>query len=492
MPKHPLLYQINTRVGLTEMSRQLGRQATLDDIHDGEIDLIARMGFTWVWLLSVWKTGLEGRRISRTNMAWRDEFQKTLPDLCDDDITGSGFAITDYSVPDEIGGDAALARLRARLNRYGLKLMLDFVPNHTGLDHPWVNEHPEYYVAGTEIDLARAPQNYARVRSSSFDRLLAHGRDPNYGGWVDTLQLNYANREAQAAMIGVLEKISQQCDGLRCDMAMLVLPEVFERTWGVHSEPFWDRAIERVRARNPEFCFMAEVYWDLEWTMQQLGFDYAYDKRLYDRLHAGRARPIREHLAAGLDYQTKLARFLENHDELRAAAAFPRERHPAAAILTYLVPGMRFFHQGQLTGYKKKISPHLCRGPVEEIDPELHAFYDRLLSLLRKPIVRVGNWELLGCHPAWEGNWTHDNFVAFAWHGPAADHWLVVVNYSEHESQCRLPLPFSNLREDTYRLSDFFSEVSYDRSGEEISAQGLYLDMPAWKAQVFSVTTVVP
>jgi Alpha amylase, catalytic domain len=179
-------------------------------------------------------------------------------------------------------------------------------------------------------------------------------------------------------MIGELVKIAGQCDGVRCDMAMLVLPDVFERTWGIQAELFWPKATQRVRERAPNFCFMAEVYWDLEWIMQQQGFDYAYDKRLYDRLREGHARPVREHFHAGLDYQNKLARFLENHDEPRAAATFALEVHKVAAILTFLSPGLRFFHQGQFTGRQKRISPHLVRGPEESTDQRLQQFYDRL------------------------------------------------------------------------------------------------------------------
>ena len=247
--------------------------------------------------------------------------------------------------------------------------MLDFVPNHTGLDHPWVEDHPEYYIAGTELDLARAPQNYTWVKRRGGDRLLAYGRDPYFPGWPDTLQLNYGNPATQEAMIGELLKIAGQCDGVRCDMAMLVLPEVFERTWGIPSQPFWPKATQRVREQSPDFCFMAEVYWDLEWTLQQQGFDYTYDKRLYDRLRDRHARPVREHFRAGLDYQDKLARFLENHDEPRAAATFPPGVHEAAAVITFLSPGLRFFHQGQFEGRKKRISPHLGRAPDEPDRP---------------------------------------------------------------------------------------------------------------------------
>ena len=189
--------------------------------------------------------------------------------------------------------------------------------------------------------------------------MLAHGRDPYFPGWPDTLQLNYGNPATQEAMIAELVKIAGQCDGVRCDMAMLVLPDVFERTWNIQAQPFWPRATERVRERAPGFCFMAEVYWDLEWTLQQQGFDYTYDKRLYDRLRDGHARPVREHFHAGLDYQNKMARFLENHDEPRAAATFPADVHQAAAVITFLSPGLRFFHQGQFEGRRKRISPHL-------------------------------------------------------------------------------------------------------------------------------------
>ena len=291
----------------------------------------------------------------------------------EEDIAGSGFAITGYTVHRDLGGDAALARLRKRLRKRGLRLMLDFVPNHMGLDHPWVEDHPEYYIPGTELDLARAPQNYTWVKRKRGDLLLAHGRDPYFPGWPDTLQLNYGNPATQEAMIGELLKIAGQCDGVRCDMAMLVLPDVFERTWGTGASPSGRRRPSACGSTFRAFCFMAEVYWDLEWTLQQQGFDYTYDKRLYDRLRDGHARPVREHFYAGLDYQNKMARFLENHDEPRAAAAFSPEMHEAAAVITFLSPGLRFFHQGQFEGRKKRISPHLGRGPCEPSRPEVAA-----------------------------------------------------------------------------------------------------------------------
>ncbi|RIK74172.1 MAG: alpha-amylase [Planctomycetota bacterium] len=487
--KYPSLYQINTRVWLTELSKPLARLATLDDVPDAELDRLAERGFDWVWLLSVWQTGPKSRKVSRSIPELRREYENVLPDLVEDDIAGSGFAVADYRVHRDLGGDAALARLRDRMRERGLRLMLDFVPNHTGLDHPWIEEHPEYYVAGTELNLAQAPHNYTWVRRKDGDRLLAHGRDPYFPGWTDTLQLNYGNPATQEAMIGELARIAGQCDGVRCDMAMLVLPEVFERTWGIASEPFWPKATAKVREANPDFCFLAEVYWDLEWTLQQQGFDLAYDKRLYDRLREGHARPVREHFFAGLDYQDKLARFLENHDEPRANATFAPDVHRAAALLTYLSPGLRFFHQGQFEGRKKRIPPQLRRRPDEPVDEPLRAFYDRLLELLRRPLFREGQWQLLECAPAWPENWTWDSMIAFGWQADGGQRTIVVVNHSPHQSQCRVRLPFDELCGAEWELYDLgpLGDARYDLDGNELASQGLFVDLPAWHGHVFEV-----
>ncbi len=196
-----MLFQINTRVRLTEIAAQLGRPATLDDIPDAELDDIARLGFDWVWLLGVWQTGPEARRTSLSNAGLRREIEETLPDLTDDDVCGSCFAVTGYTVHQALGGDEALARVRDRLRDRGLRLLLDFVPNHTAPDHPWVMTHPEYYVVRGEADLAREPQNYRRMNlADGRPVVMAYGRDPYFDGWSDTLQLNYGNPGLQEAM----------------------------------------------------------------------------------------------------------------------------------------------------------------------------------------------------------------------------------------------------------------------------------------------------
>ena len=272
-------------------------------------------------------------------------------------------------------------------------------------------------------------------------------------------------------------------------MAMLVLPDVFERTWGIRADLFWPKATESVRRKHPHFRFMAEVYWDLEWTMLQQGFDYAYDKRLYDRLREGQARPVREHLHAGLDYQDRLARFLENHDEPRAAATFSPGMHEAAAIITYLSPGLRFFHQGQFEGRRKRISPHLVRAPQEPVDARSQAFYENLLAVLRQPIFRDGAWSLLECMPAWEGNWTCDCFLAWSWQRGDGERRLVAVNYAGNNSQCYVRMPFPEVTGRRALLNDLTGSARYDRDGSDLVARGLYLDLSPWGYHVFEMTT---
>ena len=197
---------------------------------------------------------------------------------------------------------------------------------------------------------------------------------------------------------------------------------------------------------------------------------------------------MREHFRAGLDYQDKLARFLENHDEPRAAATFSPDVHKAAAVITFLSPGLRFFHQGQFQGRRKRISPHLVRGPQESIDQRLEQFYDRLLAVLREPAVRNGQWQLLDCTAAWEGNWTWDCFLAFAWQGIGDERLLVTVNYAPNQSQCSMRLPFVDLGNGQWRLTDLIGDATYEREGHELQSRGLYLDEAPWQARVFSLT----
>ncbi len=424
--KYPLLYQINTRVWLRE---KWGPEATLKDIPDEELDKLAGKGFDWVYLLSVWQTGEAGKEMSRKNPLWTNSYREELPDLKEEDICGSGFAITAYELNTRLGEPEELVSLKERLNARGMRLMLDFVPNHVAIDHPWTTEHPEYFISGSEKDLEEHPDNFTRLEKHPQKPVFAYGRDPYFSGWVDTLQLNYGDPGLRKAMLEELMRVSELCDGLRVDMAMLITPGVFKKTWGIDIPPFWPQAIEKVKGTDKDFTFLGEVYWDMEWEMQQQGFDFTYDKRLYDRLLHKQATPVRLHLMAAPDFQDKLCRFLENHDEKRAAKEFEIEVHFAAAIITYLTPGMRFFHQGQMQGWKSKLSVHLCRRKIEKGDRDIKGFYNSLLTLLKNDLFRNGKWKLLDISEKDGQEITEPSLIAFEWTGKK-DRTVVVVNYS--------------------------------------------------------------
>lgn len=488
MSYYPTLYEVNLRVVLTTLTEGLGRHATMDDVPDETLADWATKGFDWIWLMGVWQTGTAARTISRENAALRKELQKTLPDIVDGDIIGSGFAVQDYHISRELGGNKGLARLRARMKTHGLKLMLDFVPNHLAPDHKWVNEHPEYFVLGTEDDLVLQPQNFRRIQTPNGSRIFALGRDPYFPGWIDTLQLNFGNLALQHAMLGELQRISRSCDGVRCDMAMLVLPAVFKRTWGIESQAFWPSAIRMARELDPNFLFMAEVYWELEWELQQQGFDYCYDKRLYDRLRSWEAGPVQRHLAAGLDFQNRLVRFLENHDEPRAAKVFPLARHLAAAVITYMTPGLRFFHQGQLEGHLKHISPHVVRSPVEQVDHAIEGFYLKLLEVLQLPILKEGKWRLLNPKRIEAEDGSHENLIAFQWDHDHSSILIVAVNYSAERSRASIQIQpeLGCMSKDhfEYLFEDLFDSAVNIKEGIRLNEDELIIDLPAWGVQV--------
>ena len=485
LPSNPMLYQINTRVLMRGISGVLGRPAGFDDVPDEALVALKALGVDWVWFLGVWQTGTAGRTISQTNPAWQEGFRQALPDLAPDDVCGSPFAIAGYTAEAAFGGDAALARLRARVNQTGLRLMLDVVPNHMALDHPWVSAQPALFIQGTEADLADVPDNWVKLEHGIF----AHGRDPYFPGWPDTVQLDYANRETQTAMAQTLLSVADACDGVRCDMAMLLLPDVFERTWsaslaGRTVAPFWPDATRAVRAAHPGFLFMAEVYWGLEHRLIEDGFDLSYDKALYDALHDGDAGRVRSLLAVDPAAQAHLARFLENHDEARAAAAFDWPRHQAAAVLAFAAPGLRFLHQGQLEGLRVHIPIHLDRGPDEPVDEAVLAFYRHLLPILDEPVFRQGRYEPLPPSPAWDGNPSHQRFVAALWHDANGPAFLLAVNYGPDRGQCRL---HAHLADGPVTLTDRMDTERYVRDGAEIASGGLYLDLPPWGFNLFSI-----
>ena len=419
----------------------------------------------------------------------RKAYDLVLPGWREVDVGGSPYAIGDYQVPPALGGEAGLEQFRRRLNDRGLKLVLDFVPNHVGLDHRWVEERPELFVQSS----GEAPGTFAQQTRAGL-RWLAHGKDPYFAPWTDTVQLDYRRVAARAAIMQLLQSIAGSCDGVRCDMAMLLLNDVFAKTWesfpiANHDAPvseFWASAIPAVKQGHPDFVFLAEAYWGLEPRLQALGFDYTYDKALYDNLVSHNAAGAQKHLLGmAAEAVAGSAHFLENHDEPRIAAVLSPAEHRAAALLILGLPGMRFLHDGQLSGARLKIPVQLARCAEEPSQAEIVNLYERLLTTLRGTAVGQGMAELSKPGAAWPGNFTIQNFVIVQWQKQAPEFDLVVVNLAPHRSQCFAPLSLAGLAVHNWAMTDLLGEERFKRSGDDLQNQGLYLDLPAHGAQLF-------
>jgi hypothetical protein len=286
----------------------------------------------------------------------------------------------------------------------------------------------------------------------------------------------------------VIASIAEQCDGLRCDMAMLALRGIFEGIWGGRTSgrpraesELWPELFAAARERHPDFLFIAEVYWGKERELRALGFDYVYDKSLYDELVHGAPRELRHHLSD----DDRLVRFLENHDEPRAAAVFPPNRHRAAAVIVATLPGMFLLHDGQLTGRRVRVPIQLRRRPPEPPDPSLAVFYERLLHLVRDPLFRRGSWRMVETRAAWEGNPTWENFLAYERQIDHRRAWII-VHFAAHQGQCFAAFDAGDLRGRRVELHDLLSGVNYIREGDDL-ANGLYVDLPAFGVHLFEV-----
>ncbi|HVU11548.1 MAG TPA: alpha-amylase family glycosyl hydrolase [Phototrophicaceae bacterium] len=491
--KH-FIYQINTWVWLTSLSKRYGRTITLNDVPDRALDEIARHGLDMIWLMGVWKRSAAGRANS---LKYKHEYLPVLPDLTDADVIGSAYSIADYSVDERLGGRAGLAKLRKRLKQRGLTLMLDFVPNHVGLDHPWLEAHPDYLVRGSAADLKNRKDDFFRYKPAQGKSIIyAHGRDPMFPGWSDTTQLNVFNPDLRQATIQTLLDIASQCDGVRCDMAMLLLNDIFANTWRgyVGEAPpldFWKEIIPPIKAKYPNFTFVAEVYWNKEYEILQQGFDYAYDKILYDRIMEGDVQKLRQHLLADLSYQDHMLRFIENHDEPRAYARLGAARSLAAATLICTLPGAVLLHDGQLTGRSVKLPVQIKRQPDEESHDELEDYYMRLLREVRDPIYQQGDWYLFEMRPIAEGNYTHQNLLAYGWYEQGKDYRLIVINLTPHSSQGRVNLSaWPWLEGAEWQLYDVTDDEEYERAGAVMTKEGLTILLGAYEAHVFRFEAV--
>lgn len=488
---NPSIYEFNTRIWLQQFSKEKN-PVILENIPNNYWDGFAKKGFDYVWLMGIWKTcdSVIDKYCFEDGLV--KSYDRALKGWKREDVIGSPFAIDVYQPNPKIGTLNTLLGLKSQLDKKGIKLILDFIPNHFSADSSLINTNPDIFL---EVDIdtfKKDPYTFYQPQKDS-NKYFAHGRDPFFPAWQDTIQINFFSCDARNFLTKTLLNLTKVCDGVRCDMAMLPLNNVFNNTWGgilsgngyeIPKTEFWGETISAVKKERTDFIFIAEVYWDLEWKLQQLGFDFTYDKTLTDRLRFGKAKDIHNHLLAENEYQKKSLRFIENHDEERAAAVFGKDKSKAAAVIISSIQGMHFFNDGQFVGKKIKLPVQLGREPEESLLNGMKDFYDKLLSITSQEIFKRGKWMLLDPVSSYNNNTSFENILAWMWTF-REEKRIVVVNYSDMVSTCRLKLDVRGYS-DEFVVNDLLNNHNYTRSAEEVFHQGLYIELKPYQSHIFS------
>jgi len=470
----PTIYEINTPIFLREVGERAGHSIGFAEVPDSEWDAIARPGIDTVWFMGIWKRSLVAKEMAKGEPWLKD----ALPDLRGEDLLGSAYSIQEYVVNEAYGGDEGLAVARTKLKERGIKIMLDYVPNHVGIDHVWTTEHPEYFLQGSEHELEKHPEAFVQTPGGIF----AKGKDPNFEPWSDVLQLNAFSSALRDEVTQTLQRIASMSDGVRCDMAMLMMNTIFKHTWGdrvgnIPTEEYWPAIITAVRSVNPSFVFLAEVYWDKQQDLLDQGFDFCYDKDLYDHLLQGSVPVIKKHLEKPVSYQSHLLRFLENHDEERAAKEFSLDKHIAAAVITATLPGAHLYYDGEREGRVVKLPVHLGRRATEDENTAIALFYDKLWTYVAQKNFAQGEWKLVSATSKF---WHRQSHQILAWEWVSdTRHYVIVVNYSAEKAQANVGIDLKKITS----VEDIFKGVVDPI--EYIFSSRVVLD--AWQYIVFEL-----
>ncbi|HJQ23775.1 MAG TPA: alpha-amylase family glycosyl hydrolase [Blastocatellia bacterium] len=371
------LFEINTRV----------HGESFDAVTEAELSELAALGFDALWPMGVWEISQGARHLSK---------------IISEDFEGSPYAVPRYKFNKRLGGKDRFAALVRRAHRAGLAVIVDFVSNHMAIDSPWIEDRADLFVLS-------APRARHQQTSEFFlhpsGEVVAFGRDPFFPPWNDTAQLDYSNPTTRERMIDTLLWISDYADGVRCDMAMLVLRDHFRRQWYPLATDewfesrmpgeFWDEAIQTVKKRRPDFQFIAEAYWDQEAYLRALGFDLCYEKKLLDALAARDAAHVIKRLSLDEAALRASVFFIENHDEARAATIFNDAANLAAAALMLALPGSQLIHEGQMEGKREKLPVQRIKPLTDEVpNPALRQAYEQLLRLTAAQVFKRGSFRL--------------------------------------------------------------------------------------------------
>ncbi len=492
--KTNLIYHIDIREFFYRNKSKNPNIKNILDLPFSFFEELKELGVDTIWFTGTFERSEESQRISISMKELYRSYFESLPDWKEEDVIGSPYAIKTYKISKEFGGTKTFIEFKKKLNKLNLKVILDFVPNHFAIDSPYLIKYPELFIQATEELYNNNPYNYFYRESNSRKFIFAHGRDPYFPPWKDTVQLDYRSKSVHEFMMNELINLSKICDGVRCDMAMLLLSDIFTNNWSEHilpkdvvpaGEEFWSSAIQKVTKKNTDFFLIAEAYWNRENDLAEIGFDYVYDKKLYEVIIQENIPLLNEYIKLNFKYKKNRFLFIENHDEQRSAAIFPIEKLKAAATLIYTLPASKLIYDGQLEGRKYRHAIQLKRIFDEQINYDLLNFYKLLFTEIKKSSIQNGYFKFLSPQPAWENNPAYRNFIIYIYENDDLEKDLVVINFSPYQSQCKVKIESLDLINKKFLIKDRLSSEKYIRDGNEMLYKGLYLDLKPYQSQIF-------
>jgi glycosidase len=554
MPRLVLMAK-STLVWLDQLSRRYGRWIrTLDQVPDQELDTLARWGFTGLWLIGIWERSPASRRIKR---------------LCGNpEAEPSAYSLVQYTVAGSLGGERALADLKERCLRRGIRLASDMVPNHTGLDAAWVREHPDWYIQTPEppfpsytfnganlsedprfgiyledhyYDRADAAVVFKRVDFGSGEvRYIYHGNDGTHLPWNDTAQLDYLKPEVREAVLGAIIDVARRFPIVRFDAAMTLTRRHYQRLW--FPEPgsggdipsraergmsrarfqrrmpreFWREVVDRVAQEAPGALLLAEAFWLMEgYFVRTLGMHRVYNSAFMNMLKAEDNRNFRSLIKNTLEFDPQILKryvnFLNNPDEETAIAQFGSgDKYFGVCLLMATLPGLPMFGHGQVEGLREKYGMEYARAYVDEQpDQGLVERHEReIFPLLRRRWLfsEVEHFRLFDLYTQ-EGT-VNEDVIVFS-NRAGLERALVLYNnrYAEARGWIRLSAAYvvrgpdggRELRQEHLgqalglsageglycRFREQISGLQYLRQATALHEQGLYVELGAYRFQVF-------
>ena len=483
MPRVVLIAK-STHVWFEQLGRTYGRPiATLADVPDEELDRLASLGVTGLWLIGLWQRSLASADIKRRRG--------------DVEAVASAYSIDEYRIADDLGGEPAFEALKERAATLGIRIAADMVPNHMGIDSHWVREHPERFISvpespyeaytfngpdlspdpGIEItledhywdDSEAAVVFRRRDRPAGDERFIYYGNDGTFLPWNDTAQLDFIRADVREAVTEVILEVARRAPILRFDAAMVLARRHIRRLWypqpgkggaissraehalsdaefdAAMPHEFWRDVVDRVAAEVPGTLLLAEAFWLLEgYFVRTLGMHRVYNSAfmhmLRDEDNAGYRRLMRDTLEFDPGVLQRFVNFMTNPDELAAAEQFGTgDKAFAVATLLATMPGMPMLGHGQVEGFRERYGMEFRKARWEEpVDRGHGEHFERTIVPLLRRRADFARTERFHLYDAVAGDGTVvDDVYAFS-NGPAGETSLVLVHNRFAEVDVRI------------------------------------------------------